>query len=64
MGLTQEHTMDLPITDQATWDVAMALPEIKNLLKNYDGQILDISPDGMKNYATEEEMRLSLKSLI
>ena len=62
-GLTREHTLDLPITDQATWTTAMTLPQIQLLIQD-DWQVLDISPDGMTNYATEEEMRISQKALL
>jgi len=63
LGLTREHTLDLPITDEATWETALALPQVRQLVLD-DWQVLDISPDGMTNYATEEEMRISQKALL
>lgn len=63
-GLTREHTVDLPITDEATWEAALALPQVKNLLVNFDGHVLDISPDGMTNLASEEERLTLQKTLV
>ena len=61
-GLTQEHTLDLPITDEATWDTAMSLPQVRQLVRD-DYQVLDISPDGMTNLISEEE-RLALQKTL
>ena len=62
-GLTQEHTLDLPITDEATWDTAMSLPQMKRLVPD-DWQVLDISPDGMTNLISEEERLAMQKTLV
>jgi hypothetical protein len=62
-GLTREHTVDLPITDQATWEAALVLPQIKLMIQD-DWQVLDISPDGMTNLASEEERLALQKTLV
>lgn len=62
-GLTREHTLDLPITDEATWDAALALPQIRQLVLD-DWQVLDISPDGMTNLVSEEQRLALQKTLV
>jgi hypothetical protein len=37
---------------------------VKNLLVNFDGHVLDISPDGMTNLASEEERLTLQKTLV
>ena len=63
LGLTREHTLNLPITDEATWDTAMTLPQVRQLVQD-DWQVLDISPDGMTNLVSEEERLAMQKTLV
>jgi hypothetical protein len=55
-GFMIEETLDLPITDQATWDEFVSMRAVKSLLLlNPTMRILDVTPDGMPDRFTDEQ---------
>ena len=58
-GFMLEHTLNLPITDQATWDDFVSMSAVRELLlMNPTMTILDVTPDGMPDRFNDGESLL------
>jgi hypothetical protein len=56
MGTMSEHTVDLPVTPQVTWQDFEQLTAIKQLLLlNPTMRLHDITPDGMPDWFTDDD---------
>ena len=56
-GIMSEHSLDLPITDDATWAEFIKLEAVKDLLlMNPTMTILDVTPDGMPDTFSDGEI--------
>ena len=55
-GFIIEESMDLPVNDTANWAEFMSMSAIKELLlMNPTMTIVDVTPDGMPDWFTDEE---------
>jgi hypothetical protein len=58
-GIMLEQSLDLPITDDATYEQFMQLASVKELLlMNPTMTILDVTPDGMPDWFSDGDMML------
>jgi len=51
MGIYEEHTLDLPVNEEISWQDFVQLSPVRQL----PGQVIDITPDGMPNQYTDPE---------
>jgi hypothetical protein len=56
IGIMLEHTMDLPVTPEITWDDFVQQRAVKDLLlENPTMWLQDVTPDGMPDKFTDEQ---------
>jgi hypothetical protein len=56
-GIMSEHTLQLPVSSDIQWHDFVALSQVKNLLlMNPTMTILDVTPEGMSDRFTDEQM--------
>ena len=54
-----EETLDLPVTDDITWQDFVKLSKVKDLLLlNPTMRLHDVTPDGMPSWFTDEQILL------
>ena len=58
LGVCCEHTLDLPVEQEITWEDFENLKPVKDItLMNPTMRIIDITPDGMPDVFTDEEQQ-------
>jgi hypothetical protein len=56
-GFFSEHTLDLPVTDDITWQDFVKLSRVKDLLlMNPTMRLHDVTPDGMPSWYTDDQL--------
>lgn len=62
MGIFREETLDLPVSDDISWQDFVQLTLVKNLLLSAPSmQLIDITPEGMPDRFSEGDlMRIQL----
>ena len=62
MGMIAEETLELPVSDDITWQDFVQLTLVKNLLLTFPSmQLVDITPQDMPDRFTEADiMRIQL----
>jgi hypothetical protein len=56
-GIMLEETLDLPVSDDISWQDFTQLTKVKNLLLlNPTMKLHDVTPDGMPSWYTDEQL--------